>query len=65
MSNELEHKKTITIEILVSAPSRTSKSINEAQQELRKADNEMREKLEEMNKHYEYLTFTIKKGFWL
>jgi len=60
----LKHKKTISINVLVRAKNREAKTMEEAQQDLRDANIEIRQKLEEMNDHYKYLTFSIEKGLF-
>ncbi len=55
----LEHKKTITINVLITAPDHKAKTMDEVQENLWPAEEEIKQKLEEINEKYKYVNFEI------
>ena len=55
----LEHKKTIKINVLITAPDHKGKTMNETQKSLWAAEDEIKKKLEEINEQYKHLTFEL------
>ena len=55
----LEHKKTITINLLITAPNHKTKTMDEVKESLWAAEDEIKKKLEEINERYKHLTFEL------
>jgi hypothetical protein len=55
----LEHKKTIKINLLITAPDRKAKTMDEVSESMWAAEDEIKEKLVEINEKYVHLNFEL------
>ena len=55
----LEHKKTMIINTLITAPDHKAKTMDEVKESLWAAEDAIKQKLEELSEKYKYLNFEI------
>ncbi len=55
----VKHKKTMKINVLITAPDHKAKTMDEVQASLWAAEDEIKEKLKEINEKYKYLNFEV------
>ncbi len=55
----LKHRKTIKINVLITGPDHKAKTMEETQENLWAAEDEIKKKLEEINERYKHLTFEM------